>query len=296
VTRRLLTAALLLTAAPLFAQTDFTPPASWGPSWIGGGPPGGHRRPEKLEVDQTAVQVGESAPPLGVQVHLWGDVAELKKGNRYQLLYQIRPHTRKGDAGPTLGNANRPEGVAFPVATGTAGDDWNGLEGSADITRKELSEATGLPRPPKGRDSHTVLLRVEPQLLDVTAGKYLTPMRTPAVILAAEVSAAGRVWEVRPLGEWVAMNRGNTADHALAMVADLDEYDPSGSGLEAGILKVLESDSVKADVKAKFVAAVPAARVNWKVNFHLKVALEQFADGSDEVLKAAAKKKLAEGK
>jgi hypothetical protein len=296
-TRRLLLAALFVAlAVPALAQKVPTPRGGWGPSWIGGQPPGGNTRPEKLETDLTAVQVGKSAPPIGVQVHLWGDVAALKAGGKYELRYQIRPHTRKGEAGPTLGNAAHPAGVAFPIDSRTADDTWIGLEASVDVTRKDLSEATGMPRPPKDRQSHTVFLRVEPHLFDATAGKYLTPTKTTAAVLAAEVSAGGKVYEVMTLGEWVAMNRWNTVDEALARVADLDDFDPTASELEAGILKVLGMEDVKADVKGKFIAAVPAGRVYRKANFYLLQTLKQLADGTDETLKAAAKKKLEEAK
>lgn len=294
-TRRLLLAALLLTTTPLFAQTDFTPPKSYGPWWVSSSRPGPQARPAKIDRDEVAMTIGTSAPPMGVQVWFWGDVAELKKGNKYELRYQLRVHTKKGEVGPLLGDATHPNGVAYPVASATADDDWFGLEGSVDVTRKDLTAATRLPKPLKDKESHTVFLRVEPQLHDATADKYLTPAKSTAVILAVSVWHNGKVWDVEPLGDWLS-KRAGTADDALAMVADLDEYDPTASGLEEGILKVLESDSVKASVKAKFVAAVPAARVNWKLNYNLKMTLEKFADGSDEALKTSAKKKLAEAK
>ncbi len=292
-TRRQLTAALFLATTPLFAQTDFTPPKSYGPWWVNSSRPGPQTRPAKIDRDEVAMSLGTSAPPMGVQVWFWGDVAELKKGDRYELRYQLRVHTKKGEVGPLLGDAAHPNGVAYPVAAAAAAEDWFGLEGAVDVTRKDLTAATRLPLPPKDKQSHTVFLRVEPQLYDATADKYLTPAKSTAVILAVSVWHNGKVWDVEPLGDWLS-KRAATADDALAAVAELDEYDPTTSGLEAGILKVLGSDSVKADVKAKFVAAVPAARVNWKQNANLKRALEGFADGADETLKAAAKKKLGE--
>ena len=295
-TRRLLLAALLLSAAPAFAQTDFTPPKSYGPSWLSYSRPGPNKRPDKLEKDETVGVVGKTGNDMAVQVSFWGDVADLKKGHNYELRYQIRVHTKAGEVGPLLGDAGRPDGVAHPLASGTAGDNWVGLEGTVDITRKDLSAATHLPKPGKDKESHVVLLRVEPQLYDVTAGKYLTPGKTTAVVLAARVWANGKVWEVQSLAEWVAMNRGNTADDTLALLATLDDYDPTASGVEAGIEQVLKMDDVKPAVKAKFVAAIPAGRLDWKQNFNLKRTLETFADGTDETLKAAAKKKLAEAK
>lgn len=298
-TRRLLLAAVLL-ATPLFAQErpsgppDF--PKVYGPSWLAYSRPGPNTRPEKLDKDVIAGVIDKTGNDMAVQVSFWADVADLKKGNKYELRYQLRVHSKKGEQGPLLGDAAHPNGVAYPLAAATAGDDWLGLEGTVDVTRKDLSAATNLPKPPKDKGQHTVLLRVEPQLFDATAGKYLTPGKTEAIVLAAEVSAGGKVWEVRTLGQWLAMNRGNTADDALALFATLDEYDPTASGVEAGIETVLGMDDVKAETKAKFVAAAHADRLYWKSNFNLKMLLEKFADGSDEGLKVAAKKKLDEAK
>lgn len=299
-TRRLLLAALLVTAAPLLAQERPTdPPDSpkvYGPSWLAYSRPGRSTRPEKLERDQLVGVIDQTGNDMAVQVSFWADVADLKKGHKYELRYQLRVHTRKGETGPLLGNTSRPDGVAHPLVTVAAGDNWLGIEGSVDITRKDLSTATNLPKPPKDKAQHTVFLRVEPQVYDATADKYVTPGKTMAIVLAAEVSASGKVWAVRPLGECVAMHRGNTADDMLAKVAELDEYDPTASGLERSIETVLAMADVKADVKAKFIAVVPADRVNWKQNFNLKRTLETFTDGDDETLKAAAKKKLSEVK
>jgi hypothetical protein len=305
-TRRLLLAALVSAAAitPALGQATPTPPDNvpgvpdsskvYGPSWQAFTRPGPNTRPEKLDEDVIVGVVDKTGNDMAVQVSFWADVADLKKGDKYELRYQLRVHTAKGEMGPLLGDAAHPNGVAFTLATATAGDDWRGVEGTVDVTRKDLSAATNLPRPPKGKGRHTVLLRVEPQVYDATTGKYLTPGKTEAVVLAAEVTAGGKVWEVRTLGQWLAMNRGNTADDALALLATLDEYDPTASGVEAGIEQVLGMADVKAETKAKFVAAIPAGRLYWKPSYALKEAVEKFADGPDGVLKAAAKKKLEE--
>lgn len=299
VSHRTLTAALLLTATTALAQDRPSGPTSvpkpYGPSWIGSSRPGGSSRPENIPRNVTAVGVGDHGP-LGVQVWFWGDVADLKTGNTYELRYQIRVHTKPGEVTPLLGTTARPEGVAPVVASATATDDWNGLEGNVDVTRKELTSATNLPKPSRGKASHVVMLRVEPQLYDVTAGKYLTPPKTPALVLAARVWENGNVGEVLTLGEWVAMNRGKTCDDMLARVATLDDYDPTASGLERGICQVLQMSDVPAATKAKFIAALPAERVRWKENFNLMRLLEAFAGGDDATLKAAAAKKLAEAK
>ena len=300
-TRRLLLTALLSTAAtsPAFGQTVAAPPdfaKVYGPSWTAFSRPGPGTRPGKLEKDVTVGAFGRSGNGMGVEVTFWADVADLKQGNRYELRYQLRVHTKKGEMGPLLGDAGHPNGVAYPLAAATAGDDWLGLEGAVDVTRKDLTAATGLPKPEKGKAQHTVFVRVEPQLYDATAGKYVTPGKTTALVLAAEVGANGKVWELQPLGEWVAMHRGNTADAALARLADLDEYDGLASGVDRGIERVLETDDVTAETKGKFIAALPAERVSWKPNFNLKMRLEKFAAGDDPVLKAAAEKKLDEAK
>lgn len=272
------------------------PPPSYGPWWLNQSNTRPTRRPEKVERDETAVGVGDVAAPLGVQVWVWGDVADLKPGNRYELRYQIRVHTRKGEAGPLLGTAAMPNGTALPLASAVAGPDWNGLEAAVDVTRKDLTAMTRLPKPGRDKESHAVFLRVEPQLYDVAGQKYLTPVKSSAVVLVARMWADGKVGEVTPLADWLMTNRGDTADTALAALADLDAYDPTANGVERAIERVLDMTDVPAATKAKYVAVIPADRLNRKACFNLKRTLEKYADGTDEALKAAAGRKLAEAK
>lgn len=300
--RKLATALLASAALAGITPADDRPtgppelPSSYGPWWVHSSRPGGSKRPDKIDRDVTAVGIGEMSSPMGVQVWVWGDVADLTKGGQYELRYQIRVHTTKGDCGPLLGTSALPKGTAPVLLTATADDKWNGMEAPIDITRKDLTAMTNLPLPPKGKESHTVFLRVEPHLYDLTKQTYLTPAKSEAIILAARVWSNGKVWEVHTLSEYLVMNRGDTVDSALGGLADLDAYDPTANGVERAIERVLDMPDVPAATKAKFVAAIPADRLNWKTNFGLKRTLEKYADGNDDVLKAAATKKLAEAK
>lgn len=52
---------------------------------------------------------------------------------------------------------------------------------------------------PKGRDdSRMVVIRAEPQVYDKTGRKWLTEMKSPAVVLLAQVGKDGKVSGVTP--------------------------------------------------------------------------------------------------
>jgi hypothetical protein len=72
--------------------------------------------------------------------------------------------------------------------------DTDGVEiaETVDVTRKELSAMTNLPE--HGTD---VVVRIEPQVYDVTTKTFLTPSRSPAVLLFLDIGDPARVTQPR---------------------------------------------------------------------------------------------------
>ena len=290
--------ALAITLLVTATATGFAEPGStfnstqkatyepWGPSWIGGGPPGGYPRPEKLDKPVTVINVGDDETNASVTVTVWGD-AEVQKGNRYQLVYQLRIHTKKGELGPVLGTAAKPTGTTFPIASGTADDKWNGLEGRVEVKRKDITGMTNLPT--KG----LVTLRVEPQLYDATAAKFLTPGKTEAIIVMATVGDDGQVESIVSLRKWIAATAPSDADKVLSKLADLDEYSYWNTIGEA-IGEVLNNKEIPTATKVRFIQAVPKGELDPKSSPNLWGTLKKFADGNDAKLKKAAKARLGE--
>ncbi len=289
-TRRLLLAALLVSAAsPAFAQR---PSNGWGPSWVGGGPPGGFDRAEVKDV-KTAVSVRGDESGFAVEASVWGDVP-VQKGHEYHLYYQLRVHTKKGEHGPVIDLEGKTGGTPFVAAKATAGANWWGMEGRADITRKELSGAAGWPEV-KGQETATVFVRVEPQLFDATDKKYLTPPKSSAFILVATVGPGRKVYSLHTLRHWVEGNGIFSAAKVAEVLGGLDEYDPSACGVAEAMVKPLTDKDTKKGAKLTLVGALsPASIADRKTNYAFCQLMDEWGKGDDAELKAAAKKLLGE--
>jgi len=262
---------------------------AWAPYWVTGWPPGTRPRPKKLDKTVTAIRIADDRSDLGVSVRLWADT-EVQKGSKYQLVYQLRIHTKKGELGPILGSADKPTGTTVLVDSGTADDTWSGLEGQADINRKDLSGMTNLPQV-----AGQVILRVEPQLYDVTAGKFLTQGKTPALIVVAIIGKNRKVESIVSLARWIE-DTVKSNDKPLALLADLDDYTPFGNELGESIHRVLGNKEIPPDVKSQYIRAVPKEVVGQDPSPQLWATLEKLAEGNDVELKAAAKAKLQEAR
>jgi hypothetical protein len=258
--------------------------AGWGPSWVGGGPPGGYSRPAKFDSPETRVGVFDDQSRIGVGLRFWCD-AEVVKDHQYQLLCQVRVHTKKGDEGLLLGSAEQPGGTTMLVASGTADDKWNGLEGVLDITRKELSGMTNLP---KGK---VTALRVEPQLLDQTTNKYVTAAKTNAIILLAEVGERGRVNSVLSLANWIAQNGQYSSEKVVEMLGDLDSYDAEGNGVAEAIGGVLGLKELTPAIQLRYLGVISK---DWVYLKHpvLWEAVKKLAMSDAAEVSAAAKSLL----
>src|SRR5450432_2268823 len=242
---------LLLVAASVAApQPPLKGPKSWGPSWIGGAPAGGNPRPKNLDKSRTAVTINDDSSVIGVAVRFWVD-AEVQKGNKYELVYQLRVHTKKGEAGAILGSVDKPNGLVYTVASWLADESWNGMEGGADINRRDLSGIKNLPL------DRVVTIRVEPHLYDPKSDKYLTPPKTKEIIVLATVNEFGSVSSVVSLRSWIASNVEYHADEVLNKLADLDDYDLFGNKIGDAIGQVLVNKEIPSQIKVKFIRAVP---------------------------------------
>jgi hypothetical protein len=244
----------------------------------------------KFSADRTAGRFGLNGAPIGVNLGLWGDVAELKKGHEYELRYQIRVHTKAGELGPVLGNADHPAGRAFTLVKATyTGQKWFGLERDFDLVRGDLSGMTGLP---DTKDYKNVFLRIEPRLYDVTEKKYTGPERPDALIVVASVGPRRDVWGVQSLHWWIVDNARYDTKKVLDALASLDAYDHHGNDVANAVGAVLEIAEVAKATKVKLIRAVPPAAMDPKLSWTFNRKLDEYAAGTDADLKSVAVEKL----
>jgi len=286
---------LLLLAVPLFGQvggesvkknaTD-----GWGPTWWTGLPPGGFQRDKPLKEDRYEFFVTDKGKGDGVTIGLWCDVADknLKAGDTYQLMYQLRLLGAKGEPGLLLATKDFPNGIALGVSQKVSDGKEAELEARCHITKKLLKEFTNLPLAP------WVAVRFEPQLRNVTTGKYLLPAKTKAIVLVLDMYPDGTVTKVETLGKWIYAIHPERVGIAEDVLARLDDYSPGLSGLSVNLLMVLEKEDGKLSQqeRAKLIPFIPNDALTGNFS-DLKKLLEKFAAGDDEHLKAAAEKKLA---
>jgi hypothetical protein len=293
-------AVALVAATALISATGraaASPPP--GPPWPADHPPSKERpATDAPGKDFCFADVAANGAPVGVGVKVTAAVARPKVGNKYELYYQLRVHTQKGEVGPLLGTKEFADGKPFLLRQVTCEYDWIEFYEEFDVTRKDVSGMTNLPAPASGGPDKEVMIRVEPQLFDVAEKKYVTPAKTPAAIVVATVGARGKVSKLQSLSAWLVEKGGPGWDpkKAVAVLADLDEFGTAGNGVEDAIHTVLGMKDVSPETKVLFINAVPPATLNWKSSYPLKRTLEGLASGTDKDLKAAAQKKLDEAK
>lgn len=245
----------------------------YGPSWRAQA----DARPAKVETTRTAVGYGDAGDPIGVQVKLWGDIGNVEKGHTYRLMYQLRTQTKKGEVGALLGDSARPNGVAYTLKTAVADDNWNGLDARVDITRAMIAGMTGLPKDTAWGEP--LLLRVEPQLFDVTADKFVTDGRPNCLFLAVAIRN-GTVASVTPLPKWLSASCGKIAHDALANLAKLDGYDPGENDLQDFFFDVLLGRvTMQQSDTAAVIKAIPAELLKSEAGQYLKGYLVRVARG-----------------
>lgn len=225
----------------------------------------------------------EASSPIGFQVNLHGSIDDGRLGHRYEVRYQLRLHEQKGVEGPVLGDAAHPGGTAFVLGAAGAPD----AEGmcvvtfSFDLTRKDLGNCVF---PGRGR----FVVRVEPQVYDLTAQQFLTPAKSNALIAVAEVADDGRVWTVVPFGHWFAGCYGErTAGPALELLASLDAYDLDGNAIVLAFEALLASEYIKPKELLRVLDALPAAELAFGKN-NLRGCIDGLLAHADDRVRAAA--------
>lgn len=251
------------------------------------GPPAS-AQPVQPTLPQPAVKFvsiswSQAESPIGFQVNLRGRIDDAGLAHRYEVRYQLRLHRAKGAEGPILGDAQNPGGRAVILGEADAPDAAGGCDFDLyfDLTRKELGTLTGLQ---PGR----MLLRVEPQIFDLTAGRYLTPPRSDALIAVAEVSQRLRVDSLVPFARWFAGCHGqSTAGPALALFASLDALDFEGNAIIPAFEEGLQSDEVQPQELVLFLDALPAKELAFGKN-NLSRIVEGLLQHRDAGVQAAA--------
>jgi len=241
---------------------------------------------------------GESGGRIAAEIQLRGVVKNPVKGNVYELYYQLRVHTKKGDLGAILGTADSPTGKAIFAKRRTGEDNTLYLDETIDVTRGGLLGMTNFK--PWGKISmggyYEMILRVEPHIYDVTQKKYISPAKTSAVILVADVSDEGKVVRLQPFADLLSWSGTDGRDPTkyLAMYSDLDEFDTLDNGIEGAYASVLASKTATPEVKLAFLKSMP--KFFGKEAYALQLALDEILKGDDAKLKAAAQARLDEFK
>jgi|GEM_PF-4396639 len=153
----------VLAAAFLATVAEAAPPP--GPPWPVNYARGKVRSADEAPTNDFAVADinHTTGGPIGAVVDVRAAIAKPKMGQEYELRYQYRIHTKKGEVGPLLGTTDFPNGVSFTASRVKCDYDWIEFYETIDITRKELNGMTNMPIPPKGAD-RDVFIRVEPHL------------------------------------------------------------------------------------------------------------------------------------
>ncbi len=229
--------------------------------------------------------------PLAVQLDFHASVRKAVPRHEYRFLYQIRLHTKTGEAGPVLGDAERPNGRATDLGAFPPADPGliQFFMASADVTRKELSGMTGLPK-----DARDVILRVEPQIYDATDKRFLTPPKSNALLLFVQTDKGGRVWDIQTFSEWFPNQFGSEANakKGVRVLTEVDAWDQTDFGFVTAFEKVFGSKTMKPALKVIALRAMPAKLYGGKNSLHsLFEAMEKEGDAE---LTAAVEAKRAE--
>lgn len=219
---------------------------------------------------------------LGFQVNLRGHLLSPVADHHYDVLYQVRVHTQKGELGPILGDAQNPNGRAIPLgeAKYDAASKTSDFDFAFDLLRKDLTLCTPLT---KGR----MVLRIEPQVYDQTDQRFLTAPKSEALIAVAMVGDDGKVHSVVPFSKWFAgCCTPGTAPVALELLASLDAVDLEGSAIIPGFEQVLSNPDTKPAQLCAFLAALPARELALGKN-NLRSILAGLAQHADTAVRDA---------
>ena len=228
---------------------------------------------------------------LGVGAGFYANIQHPQPGHRYELRYQIRMHQRKGAVGPLIQTKQMPNGAAWRIARSkTAGRISRGvtLAATVDITRRDLLNVTNFPKQRFAR----VVLRLEPHVFDLTAKKFLTPPKTEAIILVADI-ANGRIQKLQLVGEWLYAHRNYGDNLAVNLFKSLDACSFYDNGLIKTCEEILSEDGAWDDTQAAFLNAMPMEMFKTKSQLGNPGYVDSLRKHAGPKLKAAIERKLA---
>lgn len=242
--------------------------------------------PPTPKLNYCGISWSDAASQIGFQINVRGNIADAGLAHRYEVRYQLRLHTQKGVEGPLLGDEQMPNGRAFVLGEAEMPDvagvcSFNFI---FDLTRKDLDSMTQLR---EGR----MVLRVEPQIYDLTAKTYITPVKSDALIAVLDVGKTLRVWSVVPFAKWFGNSYGeSTAGPALELLASLDALDYEGNAIVPAFEEVLRSEHIKPAELLLVLEALPAKELAFGKN-NLRGIITGLAEHKDAAVRAAAVEK-----
>ena len=252
--------------------------------------------PEPAVQDFAAANLITDGPPIGVGLHVHATVAHPKIGNTYELYYQVRVHTKPGEFGPLLADKPDSDGKAFLVRQRQCESAPLVFDEQFDVVRGQITGLAKLPLPQPGQPNQDVVLRIEPQIYDVAEKKYLTPAKTPAAMVVAEVAATSVVYQLQSMSHWLVdkSHGGWDPKTTLDLFSTVDAYNAFDNKIPEAFGQVLAEAEATTQTKAMYIAAIPADTLKDLAGYNLLQAIKTLAAGSDAELKSAAQKKLDE--
>jgi hypothetical protein len=224
---------------------------------------------------------------IGLTVSCDGMVVNPVPGRRYRLNLQYRLHTKSGENGPILKTESHPDGFVAKLVDGI------GVKGMAlvlprgfDVVRRDFRGLQEIGDEPK-----LIIVRVEPQIVDLETGEFLTTPKTDAAILVCEFMN-GWPHTVRSFSSYLANRK--SLPQSIEQLFTLDAYDPFGNGIFPSLERLLEDDSVADQHKLTLLKKMPQEWVFSKSN--LLGVIEHLQQDENPEVAAAAQKLLSQEK
>ncbi len=226
---------------------------------------------------------------LGACVRFATTISNPEPGHTYEIRYTFRI-PEQGDINERiLGDEGRPNGVSYTAGNS---DGYEIVQNKAlrfhadvDITRGLLRKLYNMPKPDKWT---YVMLRIEVDVYDVTAGKYMTANRSDAMLMVAGVQAGGFIKTLESMSRFIAEGIVGTSMFELVnrMLKSQENYSAYWNGIEESIGELLDDHHLTAE---KQLLLLDIVRPDW---VHLKSALyypiEFLAEnGTDKVKEVA---------
>ena len=255
--------------------------------------------PKDMPKNDSHCAVDSDCYPIGAALSISMDSAGIDPAHEYELRYQYRIHTKKGEEGPLLGTKDAPKGSAVALGRVQGG---KGLSAKFDVTRGELSGRTNWPQLRDGESSRQVFLRVEPQVYDLTAKVFISPPKSNAVILVAWIEKDVKVVSLETLSKWFehtqhAFMSDGAAD--IVKFTDLDAFNADGNNLGDVFYDLMREEKADEAKLIRWIEATPldiglSANGQSKSGQGALYFLRERGEKGSPLMKAAVKKKLDE--